>query len=135
MRGTRFKAMLSLLSLGLMLGTARLLAQESAAAPSLPAGVRVVTKGYELPADAYSLLVQEVGADTPLLAVNADVPMNPASTLKTVTTLAALELLGPSYTWHTELHALGPVGSDGTLDGDLLIKGGGDPFLDRKSVV
>ena len=114
-----------------MIGTALAVAtqaQETGIVPTLPAGVRVVTSGYNLPADSYSLLVQEIGAENPLLAINADVPMNPASTLKTVTTLAALELLGPAYTWHTELHALGPI-NDGTLDGDLLIKGGGDPFL------
>lgn len=99
------------------------------AAPALPAGVRVVTSGYDLPADSYTLLVQEIGSDKPLFAVNADKPMNPASAIKTVTTLAALELLGPAYTWHTELHALGPVSDDGTLDGDLLVKGGADPFL------
>ncbi len=99
------------------------------AAPALPAGVRVVTSGYGLPGDSYALLVQEVGAASPLFAVNADKPMNPASSIKTVTTLAALELLGPAYTWHTELYTLGAVNDDGTLDGDLLIKGGGDPFL------
>ncbi len=95
---------------------------------TLPAGVKVVTSGYSLPAASYSLLVQEIGADAPLLAINAAAPMNPASSIKTLTTLAALEVLGPAYTWHTEIHALGTI-TDGTLDGDLLIKGGGDPFL------
>ncbi len=121
LRSTLFVSILALLALPLIAH-----AQEAA---TLPAGVRIVTSGYKLPEDSYTLLVQEVGADTPLLAVNADKPMNPASTIKTVTTLTALELLGPAYTWHTELHALGPVSDDGTLDGDLLIKGGGDPFL------
>lgn len=102
-----------------------LLAQEVA----LPPAVRVVTSGYNLPADSYALLVQEVGAESPLFAVNADMPLNPASSIKTVTTLAALELLGPAYTWQTYLYNLGPVNAEGTLEGDLLIKGGGDPFL------
>lgn len=101
----------------------------AASESTLPNRVRVVTNGYKLPADSYSLLVQEVGADTPLLAINADTPRNPASTIKTVTTLAALELLGPAYTWKTELHAGGTIMDDGTLSGDLVIKGGGDPFL------
>jgi len=98
-------------------------------ATMLPTGVRIITEGHDLPPTSYALLVQEVGTDTPLLAINAQQPMHPASAIKTVTTLAALELLGPSYTWHTELHALGTVNDDGTLDGDLLIRGGGDPFL------
>ena len=36
-------------------------------------------------------------------------PMNPASTMKLVTAFAALELLGPTYTWKTEAHLLGPL--------------------------
>ena len=41
---------------------------------------------------------------------------------------AALDLLGPAHKWTTELHAVGDVEA-GTLNGDLVIKGGGDPFL------
>jgi D-alanyl-D-alanine carboxypeptidase/D-alanyl-D-alanine-endopeptidase (penicillin-binding protein 4) len=99
----------------------------------IPPEVRVVTNGHNFPANAYTLLVQEVGNPTPLLAVNTGQPMNPASTIKTLTTLAGLELLGPDYTWKTEIHALGPV-SDGTLQGDLLIRGGADPFLVEEHV-
>ena len=110
--------------ISIVLSTAAL-AQDVA---TLPAGVRVITSGYNLPAHSYSLLVQEIGADTPLLAINTDQPFNPASSIKTLTTLAALEVLGPAYNWKTEIHALGAI-SDGTLQGDLLIKGGGDPFL------
>lgn len=99
----------------------------------IPPEVRVVINGHDFPADAYTILVQEVGNPTPLLAVNTDQPMNPASTIKTLTTLAGLELLGPDYRWQTEIHALGPV-SDGTLHGDLLIRGGADPFLVEEHV-
>ncbi len=54
--------------------------------------------------------------------------MNPASAVKIITTLAALESLGPAFTWKTELYPLGSI-ADGILQGDLLLKGGGDPFL------
>jgi D-alanyl-D-alanine carboxypeptidase/D-alanyl-D-alanine-endopeptidase (penicillin-binding protein 4) len=54
--------------------------------------------------------------------------MNPASTIKLVTTLAALELLGPSYTWKTEVYINGTLKGD-TLDGDLIVRGTGDPKL------
>jgi D-alanyl-D-alanine carboxypeptidase/D-alanyl-D-alanine-endopeptidase (penicillin-binding protein 4) len=40
----------------------------------------------------------------------------------------ALDTLGPSHVWRTELHALGKI-TNGTLEGDLLIHGGGDPWL------
>ena len=94
----------------------------------LPTGIRLVVDGHKLPADSFSFLVQEVGAATPLLSVRPASPMSPASITKVVTTLAALETLGPNFSWKTELYALGPI-RDGVLAGDLLIKGQGDPFL------
>jgi D-alanyl-D-alanine carboxypeptidase/D-alanyl-D-alanine-endopeptidase (penicillin-binding protein 4) len=45
-----------------------------------------------------------------------------------LTTLVALDLLGPAYRWKTDVYALGDI-EDGRLDGDLLLKGYGDPFL------
>jgi D-alanyl-D-alanine carboxypeptidase/D-alanyl-D-alanine-endopeptidase (penicillin-binding protein 4) len=54
--------------------------------------------------------------------------MNPASTIKLVTTYAALELLGPAFQWVTEAYAAGAL-SDGVLAGDLVLKGRGDPKL------
>lgn len=99
-----------------------------AADSALPAPLQRVVTGHKLPANSYGLMVQEVSADTPLLAVNATTPRNPASVMKLVTTLAGLELLGPTYTWHTDLYLLGEL-SDGVLHGDLLLKGRGDPYL------
>jgi len=95
---------------------------------SMPEAVQLVIDGHGLPGSSFSMLVQEVGAPSPLLARNTGIAFNPASAIKTLTTLAALEELGPAFTWRTELYALGPV-SDGVLQGDLLMKGGGDPFL------
>ncbi|MES2627224.1 MAG: D-alanyl-D-alanine carboxypeptidase/D-alanyl-D-alanine-endopeptidase [Pseudomonadota bacterium] len=94
----------------------------------LPPGIQLVISGHKLPQSSYSFLVQEINAVAPLLAINTGVPLNPASTMKTLTTLAGLEQLGPDYTWLTSIYALGTI-EDGTLTGDLLIKGGGDPFL------
>ena len=54
--------------------------------------------------------------------------MNPASTMKLVTSLAAMEMLGPEYRWKTDLFTNGQI-SKGTLRGDLLIRGSGDPKL------
>lgn len=104
------------------------LAQDAASLPSIPQKLQIIIDGHDLPADAYTLYVKEVGGAMPLLAINEQAPLNPASTIKTLTTLAGLELLGPTHTWITEVHALGDI-SDGTLYGDLLIRGGGDPFL------
>ena len=53
----------------------------------------------------------------------------PASTLKAVTTLYALDRLGPGYRFKTRVLATGPV-TNGKVNGDLVLAGGGDPTLD-----
>jgi len=56
--------------------------------------------------------------------------MNPASLAKLATTWAALEQLGPAWTWHTPVWLNGRLQPDsGVLEGDLVIKGTGDPKL------
>ena len=54
--------------------------------------------------------------------------MNPASVMKLVTTYAALDLLGPAYLWNTPVYTEGNI-SNGVLNGNLYIKGQGDPKL------
>jgi serine-type D-Ala-D-Ala carboxypeptidase/endopeptidase (penicillin-binding protein 4) len=97
-------------------------------AAGLPAPVRSALAAAGIPAAATALYVQDVGASAPALAYNAAQPMNPASTIKLLTTYAALELLGPSFTWKTEAYADGPLRGD-VLDGDLVLRGTGDPKL------
>jgi D-alanyl-D-alanine carboxypeptidase/D-alanyl-D-alanine-endopeptidase (penicillin-binding protein 4) len=85
-----------------------------------------------IPESATAFYVHEIGAERPLLAAGADRALNPASTIKLVTTYAALELLGPAFQWVTEARAEG--GLDGTvLTGDLVLKGRGDPKLTLES--
>jgi serine-type D-Ala-D-Ala carboxypeptidase/endopeptidase (penicillin-binding protein 4) len=94
----------------------------------LPLVVRSALAAAGIPAASTALYVQDVGARVPALARNAGLPMNPASTIKLVTTYAALDLLGPAFTWKTEVYAAGPIRGD-VLDGDLVLRGGGDPKL------
>src|SRR5574340_1225962 len=54
-----------------------------------------------------ALVVQEVGSPLPRVSVNAQAPMSPASVMKLVTTYAALDMLGPAYTWRTQVLAAG----------------------------
>jgi D-alanyl-D-alanine carboxypeptidase len=54
--------------------------------------------------------------------------VNPASVAKLATTFAALDLLGPTFAWSTPVYFDGPV-RDGVLQGNLVIKGQGDPKL------
>jgi serine-type D-Ala-D-Ala carboxypeptidase/endopeptidase (penicillin-binding protein 4) len=94
----------------------------------LPPEVERVLAQRRIPGTSLSVFVREIGRDDPLVAWNAGVPRNPASTMKVLTTWAALELLGPAYTWRTRAWATGPV-RDQVLAGDLVLEGGGDPFM------
>ncbi|HEY5682204.1 MAG TPA: D-alanyl-D-alanine carboxypeptidase/D-alanyl-D-alanine-endopeptidase [Sulfuricaulis sp.] len=97
-------------------------------ADSLPAPVAAVLRDNGFPTRGFSLYVHEIGETNPALAISADVPRLPASTIKLLTTLAALEELGPAWRWKTEAYVTEPV-RDGRLAGDLYIKGYGDPYL------
>jgi len=94
----------------------------------IPESVQKVIDAYNIPSGAISMLVQDVGSATPVLSVNAETLRNPASLIKLLTTFVALDVLGPNYTWPTKLYALGPI-KGGVLDGDLVLKGYGDPYL------
>ena len=100
----------------------------TAADTPLPAPFSKLAARYKIPESAISIVVQAVDEPEPRLTLNASLPRNPASTIKLVTTWTALDLLGPTHTWNTRVYALGPV-KDGVLEGDLLIKGYGDPYL------
>ena len=110
------------------LALALLLAAGCAGAQPLPHSVELALKRAQVPPSAVSAYVQDVDEAGPLLAHNATRPMNPASTMKLLTTYAALELLGPAYTWKTEAYAGGELRGD-KLSGDLILKGHGDPKL------
>lgn len=101
-------------------------------AADLPDIVRQALKKANIPETAVGIYVREVGSERPLISVNADTPMNPASVMKVVTTYAGLEMLGPAYTWRTEIYANGPV-KNGRLQGDLILKGYGDPSLNLQN--
>ena len=101
--------------------------------PALPAALAAPLREARLPASAVGIYVQEVGSGKPLLALNADRPMNPASVMKLVTTYAALELMGPAFVWKTGIYETGSRRGD-ILDGDLVFKGVGDPKLTEQDL-
>jgi D-alanyl-D-alanine carboxypeptidase/D-alanyl-D-alanine-endopeptidase (penicillin-binding protein 4) len=100
----------------------------SAQEQRLPPAVARALREAAIPTTGVSLMVQEVGAKRARLEFNDQQPMNPASLMKLVTTYAALELLGPAFTWNTSAYLSGNMQGD-VLDGDLVLKGGGDPKL------
>jgi len=106
-----------------------LLATLSAWAQGLPKPVEAALARAHLPLDAVTLLVVPADGKGPArLSHRAGVPVNPASIAKLATTMAGLDLLGPAFTWTTSIYVDGPV-RDGVLQGNLYIKGGGDPKL------
>ena len=101
---------------------------QTAAAP-LPADIEAALARVKVPKEAVTMLVVDAQGRAPArLSHRATVPMNPASVMKLVTTYAALDLLGPAFSWTTPVFVEGAV-RDGTLFGNLYIKGQGDPKL------
>src|SRR5262245_59390496 len=77
----------------------------------LPPAVAKALARAKIPASAVSFVVEEAGTATSpnsrgkaLLRHRADVPVNPASVMKLVTTMAALETLGPNWHWKTPVY-------------------------------
>nr|WP_281289874.1 D-alanyl-D-alanine carboxypeptidase [Candidatus Accumulibacter phosphatis] len=79
-----------------------------------------------MPANSVAVVVHSVDSHFTLVSHNARQAMNPASVMKLVTTYAALDLLGPAWTWKTTAFAeADPV--EGKLGGNLYLKGSSDP--------
>jgi serine-type D-Ala-D-Ala carboxypeptidase/endopeptidase (penicillin-binding protein 4) len=108
---------------------AGLLALAGAAQAQLPPEVAGLLARAKMPAEALAAVVLDTRqAAAPLLTWRADVLVNPASTLKLVTTYAALDRLGPDFRWQTRVYRDGTL-RDGVLHGNLYLQGDGDPKL------
>jgi D-alanyl-D-alanine carboxypeptidase/D-alanyl-D-alanine-endopeptidase (penicillin-binding protein 4) len=94
----------------------------------LPPDVKQALQRARVPEDALAVVIEEAGSGRTLLAAQDRRPVNPASLAKLLTTYAALDRLGPAWTWRTPVWFTGPV-RDGALDGSLVIRGSGDPAL------
>ncbi|WP_382232664.1 D-alanyl-D-alanine carboxypeptidase/D-alanyl-D-alanine-endopeptidase [Herminiimonas aquatilis] len=99
-----------------------------AQAAGLPSTVADALKRSGIPQSAVATYVQDVSGPVPRIAINSTQGFNPASTMKLVTSNAALDILGPAFTWKTQVYATGTQNGD-VLNGDLVIKGSGDPKL------
>lgn len=92
----------------------------------LPTTVADALKSAGIPQNSVAIYVQAVDATSPIMEHNSTQGLNPASVMKLVTTYAGLDLLTPTYRWKTEVYRDGSVVND-VLDGNLIIKGYGDP--------
>jgi D-alanyl-D-alanine carboxypeptidase/D-alanyl-D-alanine-endopeptidase (penicillin-binding protein 4) len=105
---------------------AALLPLSATHAQNLPEPVAQALKVAGVPVNAVGVSVVALAGTGLSVAHNDAVPMNPASTMKLVTTLAGLEMLGPQFTWRTEALSAAPL-VNGALEGDLVLRGSGDP--------
>lgn len=101
----------------------------------IPKLVATSLEKNQIPKDAVSISVIEIepgnsGKHTGkrILGWRPEAVMNPASTMKLLTTLSALDILGPQYRWRTNIYTDGII-RQGTLKGNLYLQGTGDPKL------
>ena len=93
----------------------------------VPGVVKVFHEDRALAGASVGIYVSDLASGRILVADGADLLLAPASTLKTVTTAAALELLGPGYRFKTLYGYRGQLkAADGELEGDLVVRGGGE---------
>jgi serine-type D-Ala-D-Ala carboxypeptidase/endopeptidase (penicillin-binding protein 4) len=103
--------------------------------PVIPQSVVSSLQRNQIPLDTASISVVEIEPGRPGKNVSKKVldwrggdPMNPASTMKLLTTLSSLDILGPHYRWRTNVYTDGLI-RQGVLKGDLYLQGTGDPKL------
>ena len=94
----------------------------------LPAPVAAAFKRAGIAPAGIGIEVVDIASGRNVLSVNPELALNPASTMKLLTTNAALELLGPTYTFTTQAYTRGIRQGD-LLRGDLILRGSGDPKL------
>src|SRR5512144_1483028 len=78
---------------------------------------------------AWGIEILDPSTNQVVLSVNPDKTFLPASVLKVVTTSTCLEKLGPDFRFRTGVYTEGTILPDGTLKGDLILVGRGDPNL------
>lgn len=117
-------------------------APQSQAAQKLYAEVDRLRKDPDMAHASWGLCVMKAAKDTVIASYNPDASLVPASSLKVLTTGAALALLGPKFRYETLIQYQGKLDTvAGVLNGDLVIKGSGDPslasgyFKDKKDTV
>src|SRR4051812_32078957 len=101
----------------------------SSAVQSLQRRLSELLANPAVAAGTWGVDVRSLVTDQTLFELNAHRLLTPASTMKLITLAVAADRLGWDYTYETQLLARGAI-SSGSLDGDLVILGSGDPALD-----
>jgi serine-type D-Ala-D-Ala carboxypeptidase/endopeptidase (penicillin-binding protein 4) len=93
-------------------------------APPLQAAAQQIVAGAS---GSWGVMAWSIDADRPLIAINANQALVPASNNKVFTSVWALDLLGPDHRFHTDLLITAAPDANGVLRGDVVIRGTGDP--------
>lgn len=101
---------------------------------SLPPSVENAFNKSNVPLQAFSAVVMPANGGPAVLAQAADRPMNPASTMKLLTTMVALEELGPNFRWKTQVLANRGGKKLDNYIGNLYLRGGADPNLNLEKL-
>lgn len=104
------------------------LAGAQTTAQDLPKSIHQKIQALNLSPDEVSIWVKPLDGQAPIISHHAKTLRVPASTQKLITTLVALDSLGANHHWYTHIYKKGVVVA-GTLYGDIVIKGTGDPSL------
>lgn len=104
-------------------------AQAGAPDPAIAAVLDPLTKARLFSTATIGIQVVDAVSGEELWAHGADQAMVPASVTKVLTAAVALRTLGPGFRFQTDLLGTGEISAEGVLEGDLYIRGGGDPSL------
>lgn len=108
--------------------------------PPPPPDPLAVVRSGPLAGAQWGVLAVDLATGESLLTHDPERRMIPGSAMKLLTTVAALDLLGPDYRWETTLVSTGslstsdsdPLDSGATVDGDLVVDATGDPTLSAR---
>ena len=104
-------------------------ADNNAPGPNQPGVVQAVLNDEVLRQAKVSVKLISLRSGKTIFKKNENLLLIPASTNKIVSGAAALDSLGPGYRFATGVFYTGALSADGTLSGNLYLKGGGDPSL------
>ena len=117
---------------GLLFLPAAVVAARGQAPSSLAERIERITSRPEFRHALWGIEFYSLDEHRALYTQNADKLFTPGSTTKLLTIGTALGVLGPDHRFRTRVYGLGPVRSDGTLDGDLVLVASGDPNLSQR---
>lgn len=117
---------LLLVALGVML--------PAQAANRFPSAVAEMVRRSPIPENEISLWVAPVDGGNPIVDLNSRLARSPASSIKVITTGVGLLLLGENFRWRVDFFTNGEL-KNGVLNGDLFIKGYGNPYLVQEKLM